>query len=71
MQHTTCPEGIAGFMAKQAVFPEQGWLEGDLVDFDQGDITSGFFSFIHGPKPCVIGRDVFMDLEKSSQEEEL
>lgn len=58
-------------MEKQAVFPEQGWLEGGLVDFDQGDITSGFLSFIYGPEACVIGRDVFMDPEKSSQEEEL
>lgn len=71
IQHTACPEGTAGHRAKQAVFPEQGWLEGDLVDLDQDDITSGFLSFIYGPKACVIGREVFIGIEKSSQREEL
>lgn len=52
---------------KQAIFLEQRWLKGGLVDVDQVDITSGFFSFIDGP---VIDRDVFIDIEKSSQKEE-
>lgn len=39
IQPTACLKGIASCRAKQAGFPEQGWLEGGLVDVGQDDVT--------------------------------
>lgn len=63
IQHPTCHEGIADCRAKEAVFPEQGWLEGGLFAFGQNHVTSDFFHCTYDPEACVINREVHILIE--------